>query len=209
MRGRAARMQTSRSSAAASTQLRAKPQAPGLHHARTYTPQRPQQHQPDSAAAHRPSPRARTQTQHVPLPHPRRAAAPTTDSSRRMPEEKPTGKTFSLEECKQHITEKSCWLVIHGKVYDVTDFLEEHPGGYDIVVSSAGAYKVAPAAASPRSRPRQEPARRGSAGPHRARGRSAAARQGVDGPRCARVARVWPRPCIASSEAGRVAEISS
>jgi hypothetical protein len=28
--------------------------------------------------------------------------------------------------------------VIHGKVYNVTDFLEEHPGGYDIVVSSAG-----------------------------------------------------------------------
>jgi hypothetical protein len=64
-----------------------------------------------------------------------------------MPEEQPTAtetskkvlKTFSLEECNKHTTEQSCWLIIHGKVYDVTDFLEEHPGGYDIVVSSAGA----------------------------------------------------------------------
>jgi cytochrome b involved in lipid metabolism len=62
-----------------------------------------------------------------------------------MPEEQSTAtetskvlKAFSLEECKKHTTEQSCWLIIHGKVYDVTEFLEEHPGGYDIVVSSAG-----------------------------------------------------------------------
>lgn len=47
-------------------------------------------------------------------------------------------KTYALDEIKQHANEKSCWLVIHGKVYDVTEFLEEHPGGYDIIVSSAG-----------------------------------------------------------------------
>eukprot|EP00775_Hariotina_reticulata_P009184 gene9184-9350_t len=49
-----------------------------------------------------------------------------------------SSKTFSLEECKQHTSDKDCWLVVHGKVYNVTDFLEEHPGGYDIILTSAG-----------------------------------------------------------------------
>lgn len=49
-----------------------------------------------------------------------------------------SAKTFSLDECRTHVDDKSCWLVVHGKVYDVTDFLEEHPGGYDIIVQAAG-----------------------------------------------------------------------
>mmetsp|Transcript_12654 Transcript_12654/g.27386 ORF Transcript_12654/g.27386 Transcript_12654/m.27386 type:complete len:132 (+) Transcript_12654:137-532(+) len=47
-------------------------------------------------------------------------------------------KVYSLADVKQHTTDKSCWLVVHGKVYDVTDFLEEHPGGYDIIITSTG-----------------------------------------------------------------------
>nr|QKY15277.1 CER1-CER3 alkane-forming complex cyt-b5 component (CER1) [Polytomella parva] len=47
-------------------------------------------------------------------------------------------KTYTLEECKNHNTEKDCWLVIQGKVYDVTEFLEEHPGGFDVIISSTG-----------------------------------------------------------------------
>lgn len=47
-------------------------------------------------------------------------------------------KTFTLDECKKHASDKDCWLVVHGKVYNVTDFLEEHPGGYDIILTSAG-----------------------------------------------------------------------
>lgn len=47
-------------------------------------------------------------------------------------------KTYSLEDCATHNTEKDCWLIIHGKVYDVTNFLDEHPGGYDIVVANTG-----------------------------------------------------------------------
>jgi cytochrome b involved in lipid metabolism len=48
-------------------------------------------------------------------------------------------RVISLEEVKKNTTEKSCWLVVHGKVYDVTEFLEEHPGGYDIILTSTGA----------------------------------------------------------------------
>ncbi len=47
-------------------------------------------------------------------------------------------KTYTLEEVKKHTTDKDCWLVIHGKVYDVTEFLEEHPGGFDIMLTSTG-----------------------------------------------------------------------
>jgi cytochrome b involved in lipid metabolism len=47
-------------------------------------------------------------------------------------------RLIGIEECKKHTTDKSCWIVVHGKVYDVTDFLEEHPGGYDIILTATG-----------------------------------------------------------------------
>merc|ERR1712050_766580 len=28
---------------------------------------------------------------------------------------------------------KSCWLCVHGKIYDVTKFLNDHPGGEEIL----------------------------------------------------------------------------
>ncbi|KAK9843402.1 hypothetical protein WJX81_000599 [Elliptochloris bilobata] len=45
---------------------------------------------------------------------------------------------ISLEEVKKHTKEEDCWLVIHGRVHDVTKFLDEHPGGFDIILSSTG-----------------------------------------------------------------------
>ncbi|CAK8575032.1 unnamed protein product [Lathyrus sativus] len=47
-------------------------------------------------------------------------------------------KTFTLSEVSKHNTPKDCWVVIHNKVYDVTKFLEDHPGGDDVLVSSTG-----------------------------------------------------------------------
>ncbi|KAI5296740.1 hypothetical protein KEM55_005672, partial [Ascosphaera atra] len=38
----------------------------------------------------------------------------------------------------KHNNRSSCWVVIHGKVYDVTDFLPEHPGGAKIILKYAG-----------------------------------------------------------------------
>ncbi|TVY52471.1 Cytochrome b2, mitochondrial [Lachnellula cervina] len=37
-----------------------------------------------------------------------------------------------------HNNRGSCWIIIEGHVYDVTDFLEEHPGGPDIILRYAG-----------------------------------------------------------------------
>ncbi|XP_065064801.1 cytochrome b5-like isoform X1 [Rhopilema esculentum] len=47
-------------------------------------------------------------------------------------------KLFSKEEIKQHNDGRSCWLIIHDKVYDVTEFLEEHPGGEEVLLELAG-----------------------------------------------------------------------
>lgn len=49
-----------------------------------------------------------------------------------------TEKIFALEEVKKHTREDDCWLVVDGQVFDVTEFLDEHPGGFDIIISNTG-----------------------------------------------------------------------
>ncbi|KAH8913844.1 hypothetical protein BT69DRAFT_1358318 [Atractiella rhizophila] len=48
------------------------------------------------------------------------------------------GKLLELEEVAKHASKESCWVVLHGKVYDVTEFLPEHPGGQAIILKYAG-----------------------------------------------------------------------
>ncbi|KAF5746324.1 cytochrome b5 [Tripterygium wilfordii] len=48
------------------------------------------------------------------------------------------GKVFVLSEVAEHNTSKDCWLVIDGKVYDVTKFMEDHPGGDEVLLSATG-----------------------------------------------------------------------
>ncbi|PBP20573.1 acyl-CoA dehydrogenase domain-containing protein [Diplocarpon rosae] len=38
-------------------------------------------------------------------------------------------KTLTRDEVAENNTEESLWFVINSKVYDVTDFLDVHPGG--------------------------------------------------------------------------------
>lgn len=38
----------------------------------------------------------------------------------------------------QHTSKESCWVILYGNVYDVTDFLAEHPGGSKIILKLAG-----------------------------------------------------------------------
>ncbi|KAL2823629.1 FMN-dependent dehydrogenase-domain-containing protein [Aspergillus cavernicola] len=42
------------------------------------------------------------------------------------------------DEIAQHNSEQSCWVIIHGKVYDVTEFLPHHPGGAAVVLEYGG-----------------------------------------------------------------------
>jgi cytochrome b involved in lipid metabolism len=48
-------------------------------------------------------------------------------------------KVFSSQEVSQHKTvENGMWVIIDGGVYDVTQFINEHPGGPKILKRSAG-----------------------------------------------------------------------
>ena len=45
----------------------------------------------------------------------------------------PSETYFTLEEVAKHDNEDDCWMVINGKVYDVTDYIDDHPGG-DVIL---------------------------------------------------------------------------
>uniref|UniRef100_A0A0S1MJB2 Cytochrome b5 heme-binding domain-containing protein n=1 Tax=Phakopsora pachyrhizi TaxID=170000 RepID=A0A0S1MJB2_PHAPC len=47
-------------------------------------------------------------------------------------------KNISSKEVSTHTTVDSAWTIIDGKVYDVTEFLEEHPGGKKILLKNCG-----------------------------------------------------------------------
>ncbi|XP_045471188.1 probable cytochrome b5 2 [Harmonia axyridis] len=48
------------------------------------------------------------------------------------------GVEITLEEVLCHDTRKDCWVVIYDRVYDITEFLDEHPGGADLLLEYAG-----------------------------------------------------------------------
>ncbi|GAV59022.1 Cyt-b5 domain-containing protein [Cephalotus follicularis] len=47
-------------------------------------------------------------------------------------------KVFTLAQVSEHNNSKDCWLIINGKVYDVTKFLDDHPGGDEVLLSATG-----------------------------------------------------------------------
>ncbi|KAI9204656.1 cytochrome b5-like heme/steroid binding domain-containing protein [Polychytrium aggregatum] len=47
-------------------------------------------------------------------------------------------KIFEWSEVEKHNTRDDCWMVIDGKVYDCSKFLDEHPGGEEVLLEVAG-----------------------------------------------------------------------
>ncbi|CAH0482088.1 unnamed protein product [Peronospora belbahrii] len=66
----------------------------------------------------------------------------TETSTSETPVTAPIVKEFTLEDVKSHNTAEDCWMIIRDegirKVYDVTAFLNDHPGGPEIMVDVAG-----------------------------------------------------------------------
>uniref|UniRef100_A0A1I7Z2I0 Cytochrome b5 heme-binding domain-containing protein n=1 Tax=Steinernema glaseri TaxID=37863 RepID=A0A1I7Z2I0_9BILA len=48
-------------------------------------------------------------------------------------------RIINKAEVAQHNTAESCWIIMDDKVYDLTKFLQEHPGGDEVIVEQAGA----------------------------------------------------------------------
>ncbi|KAL4875206.1 FMN-dependent dehydrogenase-domain-containing protein [Aspergillus karnatakaensis] len=48
------------------------------------------------------------------------------------------GPLISHGELQKHATPEDCWIVVHSRIYDVTAFLDEHPGGSAIILKYAG-----------------------------------------------------------------------
>src|SRR3989338_2014866 len=42
-------------------------------------------------------------------------------------------KQITLNEVKQHNTRSDAWIILRGNVYNITNFLDHHPGGVDIM----------------------------------------------------------------------------
>ena len=55
-----------------------------------------------------------------------------------MYQNNPVDNIISREEVKEHGSKESCWVIINGYVYDLTEFLVEHSGGEEIILENAG-----------------------------------------------------------------------
>lgn len=63
------------------------------------------------------------------------------EPTHRVPKQKETDNNppiISLDQVSWHDHCADCWVVIYDRVYDITDFLQEHPGGEEILLEYAG-----------------------------------------------------------------------
>lgn len=47
-------------------------------------------------------------------------------------------KEYTLIEVEKHNIKEDCWIIIDSVVYDVTNYLIDHPGGEEILLDNAG-----------------------------------------------------------------------
>ncbi|KAJ7223990.1 cytochrome b5-like heme/steroid binding domain-containing protein [Mycena rebaudengoi] len=46
-------------------------------------------------------------------------------------------RIITLAELREHSTKDNLWVLLHEKVYDVSKFLDEHPGGDEVILAEA------------------------------------------------------------------------
>jgi len=50
----------------------------------------------------------------------------------------PSAGGYTMEEVAKHTSKSDCWVVLHGRVLNVTNFLSEHPGGELAILTFGG-----------------------------------------------------------------------
>ena len=45
---------------------------------------------------------------------------------------------YTIDEVQKHNTKDNCWIVIDNDVYNITEFLDIHPGGSSIIMQLGG-----------------------------------------------------------------------
>ncbi|GAY51293.1 cytochrome B5-like protein [Citrus sinensis] len=68
---------------------------------------------------------------------PRHPASGHSKSTRSSANSNKASKIYSKDEVTLHNKRDDCWIIIKNKVYDVTSYVEEHPGG-DAILAHAG-----------------------------------------------------------------------
>lgn len=75
----------------------------------------------------------------TPSPSPTSALAPSTSAPE--PSDSPSQSepaTYTLAEIAEHSDASSCWTAVDGNVYDVTEWIERHPGGPERIMALCG-----------------------------------------------------------------------
>lgn len=75
------------------------------------------------------------QTVVSPLPTPVVTPAPKPTP---VPVPTPTVKSFTLAQVATHASAQSCWSAVGGHVYDLTQWINQHPGGQQAILSMCG-----------------------------------------------------------------------
>ncbi len=70
------------------------------------------------------------------LPDAKKASATPTPSATKSTAAKRT--TYTMADIKKHSKSTSCWSAINGNVYDLTKWINRHPGGSSVIISLCG-----------------------------------------------------------------------
>ena len=47
-------------------------------------------------------------------------------------------QTYTRAQVLEHNKEDDCYLIVHNKVYNMTSYLDDHPGGSELMMQHAG-----------------------------------------------------------------------
>jgi cytochrome b involved in lipid metabolism len=47
-------------------------------------------------------------------------------------------KTYTASEVSVHNQESDCWMIVSGKVYDITSYISQHPAGKESILKGCG-----------------------------------------------------------------------